>query len=68
MHATAARSIRSINTLRAIDDACRGEIRSGQQLDEFRNIDFGLIDQRQGSVDDFAKIVRNVRRHADGDA
>ncbi len=53
----------------ACDRAASREVRTGDKLYDLVDRDIGLIDDRAGSTDDFAQIMRrNIRRHTDRDA
>ena len=55
--------------LRFDDDAAGGEIRAGDDLDQFLDRCLGRLDQLQRGLTDLVGIVRRDRgRHADGDA
>ena len=65
----AARRIGRADAGAAEDHGAGREIRPRHDLVQRFDFKFGIVDQRQGRIDDLAEIVRrDVRRHADGDA
>ena len=65
----AARRIGRADAVAPDDRAARREIGAGHDLDEIGDRHVGLVDQRDGGVDDLAEIVRrDVGRHADRNA
>jgi hypothetical protein len=68
-HAAAARAIAFLQVAHAVDDAGRGEIRRGNDLDELVDRGLGILQECEAGIDHFAEVVRrNVGRHADRDA
>jgi len=66
--AAAATGVSLADPLGTIDDCGGGKIRPGDKLHQTRNVDGGVVDVSDASVDHFAEIVRrNVRGHAYGD-
>src|SRR5207249_1290177 len=65
----AAGAVAIENALLAADDAPRRKIGPAHQLDELIDGDFGIVDDADDAVADFAQVVgRDLRGHADGDA
>ena len=53
---------------RPADIGACGEIRAGDDLQDFLERGVGLFDQKNGGIDDLPQVVRrNVRGHADRD-
>ena len=53
----------------AVEEAAGGEVGALDVLEHFGEAGLGIVDQRDGGVDDFGEVVRrNVGGHADGDA
>ena len=53
----------------AEDQAARGKVRTGNDVDQVFDADARIVDDRHAGVDHFAKIMRrHVGGHADGDA
>src|SRR5690606_11460212 len=67
--AAAPRRIRAVDALDAVDLPGGREIRPGDMLDQLRDADRRILEQRKARIDDLAEVVRrNIRRHADRDA
>ena len=67
--AAPARQVELAQGVAAADDGSRGEVRAGQKLHELIHRGFGVVQQVDRGVDDFAQIVGgDVGRHAHADA
>ena len=67
--ASAAGAVGLENSRAAVDDAGGREIGALHEFQNLGELRVGIVDQRDGGVDDFGQIVRrNFRRHADGDS
>ncbi len=57
------------DSLAAEDETAGGKVRALDDFHDLVELRFGMADQKDGGVDDFAQVVRrNVGRHADRDA
>ena len=67
--AAAAGAVGFENSRAAVDDAGGGEIGALHEFQNLGELRVGIVDQRDGGVDDFGEIVRrNFCGHADGDS
>ncbi len=68
-HAPAPGAVAFLDARRAVDEAGGREIRRRNDVDQFLDIHFRILQQRQTGIDHFAQIVRrNIGRHAHRDA
>src|SRR5579872_177882 len=66
---SAASAVGFENSGAAVDDSGGREIGTLDELQNFRELRVGIIDERDGGVDDLREIVRrNFRRHANSDS
>ncbi len=67
--ASAAGAVGFENSRTAVDDAGCGEIGALNEFQNLGELGAGIVDQRDGGVDDFGEVMRrNFCRHADGDS
>ena len=56
--------IRIMDAARTVNDRSGREIRAGNMLHQSRDVDVGIVDQREAGINDFGEIVRrNVGGH-----
>src|SRR5208282_6310 len=67
--AAASGAIGFVDSSFAVDDSSGGEVRAFDDLQNFRQLGVGIVDERDRRVNDLRQIVRrDVGRHADGDS
>ena len=68
-HASAAGAVALAHAMQAVDQRGGREVRRLHDVDQGLDVGFGVFEQLQAGVDDFAEVVRrDVGRHADRDA
>ena len=68
-HPAAAGGVGVLDARAAVDQASGREVRTGHDAHQVGGVQVGVVDERDGGVDDLPQVVRrNLRRHADGDA